>query len=562
MAPVRLSRLLLVLLCALGTPGAYAQLSPQHIELQWHQLENKYAETESAGEFVPTPPVPFQASAKLAGDPQTAFLAKILMIRAAKSTIDIATYEFLEEAASYAVLCELKHALDRGVSVRILADSVASANLVHPSLKALIALQKHNKSVRRQTGNLSVKLFNSVTDWRTKVQGAWATVRNMFTPPDWDINVPKNWINRRLHDKLMLIDGQRTFDALVMVGGRNINGKAHGVPHVDVHTYLDMDILLKSFEGAELGPQTYSYFEKLFYHIGNRKLEPNFWGDVRMAFSFPDQQKKILTGMDDLFRMNPALKTKLESMERENYLAWGFSGGKTELVHEIQNIVARDWLTGWILEDPANRNPNGSSISKVFANYLRKAKKSVVVVSPYLFLNEREGDRILEWLLADRTRKLTLVTNSNLTIDNILAQIITDHGTVDKILKSRKWEAVVGQVRIYQYGKLDDRRFGGQEMYGLMHAKYAVIDDQIAIVTTSNSDPRSRIWNSEVGYITHNAPIAAQLNAFTDYIISRSYLWGTNDWLVVKYMTPTLVPALLQPILYQIMEISKFVNLM
>ena len=64
-------------------------------------------------------------------------MSKLKVIRNAKHTLDISYYMFKRDVVGYAVLYELYRAVQRGVDVRVLVDSMGSIHPLHGELKAL-----------------------------------------------------------------------------------------------------------------------------------------------------------------------------------------------------------------------------------------------------------------------------------------------------------------------------------------------------------------------------------------------------------------------------------------
>ena len=86
------------------------------------------------------------------------------------------------------------------------------------------------------------------------------------------------------------------------------------------------------------------------------------------------------------------------------------------------------------------------------------------------------------------------------------------------------------RLRVYETGRLDDRALGGDVDYGKLHAKYIVMDD-VGFVGTTNFDNRSTLINNEMGFFFANEGMARELHADFEMLKSRSYLWGSPEWL-------------------------------
>lgn len=67
--------------------------------------------------------------------------------------------------------------------------------------------------------------------------------------------------------------------------------------------------------------------------------------------------------------------------------------------------------------------------------------------------------------------------------------------------ESAKWKELVTNVRIrvYQTGKIDSKKLGGDKYYGKFHAKF-ILTNELGFVGTSNFDFRSMLFNSEVAF--------------------------------------------------------------
>ena len=99
-------------------------------------------------------------------------------------------------------------------------------------------------------------------------------------------------------------------------------------------------------------------------------------------------------------------------------------------------------------------------------------------------------------------------------------------------MESEEWIRLVNhpRLKIYETGRLDDRSLGGDVDYGKLHAKYIIMDDA-GFVGTTNFDNRSRLINNEMGFFFRGEELANQLHADFELLKSRSYLWGSPEWL-------------------------------
>jgi phosphatidylserine/phosphatidylglycerophosphate/cardiolipin synthase-like enzyme len=187
------------------------------------------------------------------------------------------------------------------------------------------------------------------------------------------------------------------------------------------------------------------------------------------------------------------------------------------------------------------------------------------IVSPYLFAAQyydEEGNLVLDsarnvrdWLEQHPESSLEIITNSVLTSDNFSAQSVIDMNMAPRLLltpelqeawlesrddsemrpdlvESEEWIKLVNhpRLKIYETGRLDDRLLGGDVDYGKLHAKYIVMDDA-GFVGTTNFDDRSGLINNEMGFFFSGEEMAKDLHADFELLKSRSYLWGSPEWL-------------------------------
>lgn len=148
------------------------------------------------------------------------------------------------------------------------------------------------------------------------------------------------------------------------------------------------------------------------------------------------------------------------------------------------------------------------------------------------------------WLGRDPKRKLTIVTNSILTSDNLMAQTLVDAVLGPQLILDRNYidprdnktySYNEDQIRIFEYGRLDSTELGGTKPYGKLHAKGVYLESQNATaVTTFNADPRSQFLNSETGLVTFSREHAAQVKGYFDELIRDSHEWGSEEYHAIR----------------------------
>jgi len=494
--------------------------------------------------------IPVQgAYAKLLGPSQQDSLrsiaAKIWMIDNAEHTIDAAYYIFKQDLIGKAMVGALCNAVKRGVDVRLMVDSIGSIHPTNGHLKSLVNCSDSAGYMRNDSGQ--------VTTRRARAQ---VVIFNALS----NINVS---MNRRSHDKLMVVDGHFPDKAFVMTGGRNISLDYYGLTQdgsIDPNTFKDLEILLRPGPGhgeekVSLGSGAEIYMTVLYLNPGNKFLTS--WFSYRSQAEDAQQALATLRGFDNF---------KRHYAEMDSYMVEGYSKSDVRLAHELGNLIDSD-VVGSFAE---NLDSNPNSIVGLMNSISPEASevKTLRIVSPYLFMPEytsssgevlHDGkDDMDAWLAADPERRIEIITNSVLTSDNFLAQSIIDMDmapralltdelraiwegdtwegeTNPEIVESDEWKKLIAnpRVKIYQLGRLDSEQLGGDTYYGKLHAKF-VLTDRIAFVGTTNLDYRSRLYNNEMGYFLRGTEVRSQLLEIFEKLKRDSYLWGSPEWLEMR----------------------------
>ena len=520
------------------------EIQPNFIQLISKRLraKEKYEKmVDSISDFNPRADPAIMGKAKLLIDPQEAYLAKIMMIRRAKQTIDLSYYIFHNDESGKFLLHEVRLAIKRGVKVRIMYDSLGSISNApfYSEIKALGALR--GGRIRGENGELTEErakaefvVLNPMFNIRKHVSNWYRTVLNLFLEENEKLPLTTFSMNRRSHDKVLMIDASSPQDSMAVIGGRNIANYYYGLDPDGKTTFQDLEIILSGVaeekNNGDIQNVLENYYNKLFYYSANKNLENFIFSinnsDARKQFQKMRAGKKELLGAD-----NGKLQEKIAKMEKEEFLDQNFEEGMVSIVNELQNFSR----TKAFLAPLGHHNAiNGNSLMGKLNESMRKAKKSIKLVSPYFWLSDDDINFLKAWLSEDSSRTLEVISNSISTTDNIPAQAMVDKIMGPKLVTDLEGTLIASQVKVYAYGKLDDVALGGDVAYGKLHAKFAIIDDEEILVGTSNLDPRSRYLNTELGVFFKSTgkdnKKAKELKTFFDQMVGRSYVWGSRDW--------------------------------
>ena len=283
-----------------------------------------------------------------------------------------------------------------------------------------------------------------------------------------------SWIFRRMHDKLLVVDG-----ADIVAGGRNVESPYFGFgKQIERRNYLDLDLHAR---GAVAGEAS-SYFERIW---ASRHVSP-----VRTNAS-PSEVAAAARQLDELY-----------GWLAERIAAARADPGRVPLpLAEVGPMR--------FLHDPiGKRGSSEEGVAPELLDLLADARESVLVESPYLI--PTRGMR--EALLAAVARgvRVRILTNSLSTTDNLWAQA-----------------GYVGQRRGLVAEGIELWEYAGSEC---LHGKAAVLDGRTVIVGSYNLDPRSERLNSETGLVAEDEELAAELASVFEAHLASSWRIDARGW--------------------------------
>lgn len=494
-----------------------------------------------------------QARAKFIGSTDegglTSLAAKLYLIAKAEHTVDVMYYIFSDDLVGMAILGALCEAVERGVDVRIMVDSLGSARLNKKYLRALESCELTAGFMRNASAEQTI--------YRARVQAViFNAASRIFVNH-----------NRRSHDKLLVVDGDFLDKAAVMTGGRNISLDYYGIladGSPNPHSYRDAEIFIRGGDApgddtATVGSVSEIYYTLLFLFKNNKLLNKTRLTDPMVAYE--DERSMI---RDSLVRLR-SLSSVNEHYERmPEYVSTGFHDADVRLAHELANLTDQKVVNSAV--ENARLNPN--SIMTTFHSFDLEHVANIQLISPYMFaalykdkdknVVLDEAANILQWLEDSPNRTVDIITNSVLTSDNFFAQSVIDMDLAPRLLlspelqaawqsktedgefnpdvvQSDAWIRMVNhpRLRVYETGRIDDVRFGGDQEYSKLHAKYVVHDD-IGFVGTTNFDYRSRLFNNEMGFFFRSEALVADVRANTEFLLGKSYRWGSPEWLEMR----------------------------
>jgi putative cardiolipin synthase len=489
--------------------------------------------------------------------PQEGLLAKLALIDNAKFTIDVSYYIFKKDETGYAFLEALKRAIDRGVNVRIVVDSIGSLGVYHSELKALkhhayqLRKNKSDKGLIRdesgrktdQYAQVEALVFNplykpgQITRYLARKVSAF--YRKVIGS---DVEVPqiKSWYNRRTHDKILLVDGRFPGLAKAIFGGRNISNSYYAIPKLDSDTYMDQEVIVANnpymalvSEEMDFGTIVSNWYDKLYMFQGNNYL----YVGLKSMFGYDSEYESMAQSYDYIDKVTKESQIALgidisKSGFGKKYLNSGWMEATSDLVYSIHNLYRRNASSEQEIEENARNHDalaDANGIVRTIRKHIWNEDERVAIISPYLWLSNEEMANLKVWLDEKPERRLDIYTNSVLTSDNMLAQTLVDQALGPVLLGDGKYS---DRIRIFQYGRADAIELGGKGVYGKLHQKGVLFYGQnLVFEGTNNKDPRSQYLNSEVGVVLKSAEyVEKKMIPRIQKLERESHQWNSEEY--------------------------------
>lgn len=396
-----------------------------------------------------------------------AFIARVLLVRAAEKTIDAQYYIWRQDNTGTLLLYELYLAAERGVRVRLLLDDLGSYGLDDDWLALL-----------NNHPNVEVRLFNPFSSRKVRF---------------FDFVTHFNRSNRRMHNKSFTAD-----QSMTIIGGRNIGDEYFAA--TDGVLFADLDVLTigpaaekvsTDFDRYWLSRSAYPV-EQLFQQKKNKKV---LIQEASIVFSDPNALMYVMALQNAVFTNQfnthqlPFEWTNVRLVSDDPIKGLGIKKDSDLLVYHL-NVL---------LDEPIDK---------------------LDLVSPY-FVPAKLGTSVFSGL-AKEGAQVRVLTNS-------LAA--TDVAAVHSGYMKRRKELLESGVEIYEMknqpgiGKESD---SGSGVFGSsgssLHAKTFAINNEKIFVGSFNFDPRSTRLNTELGFLIDSPELATSLDhVFAERITETAY---------------------------------------
>lgn len=391
-----------------------------------------------------------------------AFLARAELIRAAQRSLDIQYYIVHDGITTRALVYELLRAADRGVRVRVLIDDTSSDGWDYE----IATLAAHP--------NIQVRLFNPLHLGRST--GLTRNLGRLF-------NLAEQ--HRRMHNKLWLAD-----DSVAIVGGRNLGDEYFGAKAE--MNFSDLDLLGAGPIARELGQS----FDQYWNSAISRPIEDYLWSRPSSG-ELAHARRRLESYLEKSRVRHSAYLQRLHLRSASSNLdSW-----LADLVWAPGRAVWDDPLK---VLDRGQPNPE-QQLSTQLDPLFRQVSQELILVSAY-FVPTDAGVAYLTGRASNGV-SVRLLTNS---------LEATDVPAVHAGYAPYRMALLEHGVKLYELRAQPDQRLAGApwtvrgSSSASLHSKAIVFDQRQVFIGSFNFDPRSILWNTEVGVIVDSPELAAQ----------------------------------------------------
>lgn len=404
---------------------------------------------------------------RLLSDSTEAFTARAELIRNAQSSLDLQYYIVHDGISTRMLVEELLKAADRGVRVRVLLDDTTSDG--QDEVIATLAAHPH----------IQIRVFNPLHLGRST--GVTRTMGRLF-------NLSQQ--HRRMHNKLWLAD-----NSMAIVGGRNLGDEYFDAePNMN---FTDIDMLGIGPVAEQLGQS----FDQYWNSALSKPIE-QFLSSKPTAQDLRDTRSRLEQSLADTRKQNHALYQQLMTFK----------------THPRLDIWRRELIWAWgqaLWDAPSKVLADGEPdphllLTTQLAPELNGVSKELIMTSAY-FVPGQPG---LVYLTgrADAGVSVSLLTNS-LEATDVPAvhggyapyrKALLEHGV--KLFELRRQPGKGGGSGPHFFGR---STYQGSD--SSLHSKAMIFDQQKSFVGSFNFDPRSVLWNTEVGVLVDSPELAAHV---------------------------------------------------
>ncbi len=412
---------------------------------------------------------------------EDSLLLRLHMIRAAKETIEIQSFIWVNDEAGHLMIRELLAAAKRGVKVKVIIDQLFSMG--NSWLVTDIATLHQN---------LEFKLYNPV------FHDAHTSAFEFFSA----LACCMARLNKRMHNKTFIVDNKYG-----IVGGRNYQNRYYDWD--ESFNYKDRDVLAI---GQVVNVISISF--------------ASFWRSPHVVpvEHLRDVSARILNNQkSNIDWQHPLPKKALSLLTRANDTRLMIK----KFVDEIIAVNHVEYFSD-THDKPFNKAARSANkqLTQKIHQYFAEAKYKILIQTPYLVFSRQARKTLKKLRRNNPDLDLLVSTNSLASTDAYYVYAIS--------FKYKRFYLKKLGMQIYEYkdrpgmiaGKFSTTSINENTRFG-MHGKSFVIDEYISMIGSHNFDPRSDVLNTESGFVIESKAFAKLLSTSIE-----TDMLNQNSWVV------------------------------
>jgi putative cardiolipin synthase len=417
----------------------------------------QHPEQTNLGDFFEdyAPEDPALSGVRLLAEPREAFRARFGFAALAEKSLDLQYYLWKSDLTGQLLLYRAFEAADRGVQVRILIDDIYHSG------------RDNNYGAIDSHPSIEIRVYNPMGS-----RGAGKGANMVYH---------KGSLDHRMHNKIFLADS-----AVAVLGGRNIGDDYFGVD--EKLNFRDLDVLAVGPAAKEAGDAFDMYWNS----------------PAAVPITVLLKEPVAETALE---KRRQELRTSLDDMDALPYTVPKEEGEIRETLEQLAEELV--WAETEIIIDSLDRFQGGSESAFVeLTNRLTEEMEREIVIETAYLIPAQEGiDRVAE--LTERGVRVRILTNS-LRSNN--------HATVHAHYKKYRKKMIEAGVELHELrpdpeilAHFKNEHPEVAKSHAGLHSKAFVVDRRLSMIGSYNMDPRSRIWNSEIGLLIDSEEFAEQV---------------------------------------------------
>ncbi|MBF0361723.1 MAG: phosphatidylserine/phosphatidylglycerophosphate/cardiolipin synthase family protein [Oligoflexia bacterium] len=401
----------------------------------------------------------------------------------AKKSIYVQTLHFMGDEAGIAVAEKLIKKKQEGLDVKVYIDNFTPFLDIRDENGKL----KPTKAIGRTN---AFTLYDNLLAAGIPVYGYRCGGKAQQLKAEIKLALKKRSLRsfmKRIHDKIMVIDGDQT----AVMGGMNIHNFYFQVEPDGANNWRDQDIAIVGNEAVQdvndIFEENIDRFAQVFGKPENQDCFNKHKPGTKAYMKFYNEMK---TEYVERIVERPELVKVVEDLKK------GIIKGQK---YEPKFLSLEE---GLVIQNRPKLEER--KIEEEYVNLFNKAKKEIIIVNAFFVPSRTIKNAMLE--AARRGVKIKLLTNGRKTNDPPFMAHLGRYFYKDVVDENF---GTPREIEIYEWDGTDKKT--GEQVRGMLHAKFFIIDGVLSFVGSFNFDVLSYKYNSEIGISMVSQEVAKSL---------------------------------------------------